>query len=98
MEFVFFVAQVLFGFAFLYPLFMAYLWMFGGIYYYFHWERGEDRSHTEPPWLVEIAPVSIVIPCFNEAQHIEETVCAALNQDYPDFGGICGDDRYCDNV
>ena len=29
-------------FALIYPLFMAYLWMLGGIYYYYHWEgRGQ---------------------------------------------------------
>ena len=32
--------RVLQEFALIYPLFMAYLWMAGGIYYFFHWEHG----------------------------------------------------------
>ena len=31
--------QLILEFAFYYPLFMAYLWMVGGVYYYLHWER-----------------------------------------------------------
>jgi len=36
--------ELLFGFVFLYPLFMAYLWMAGGLFYWFHYERGPRRQ------------------------------------------------------
>ena len=40
----------LLGFAFYYPLFMAYLWMAGALYYYFSKERKEPLF-TEAPEL-----------------------------------------------
>jgi biofilm PGA synthesis N-glycosyltransferase PgaC len=77
--------QGVFNFSFYYPLFMAYLWMIGGVYYYFHWEAKERRSYDHPPKLSASPPVSIVIPCFNEEQNIEETIGALTEIDYPDY-------------
>lgn len=71
-------------FAFYYPLFMAYLWMVGGIYYYFHWER-QDGDFNKPPVLPEYPAVSIIIPCFNEGAHVIETIEAMLSLNYPHY-------------
>ena len=44
--------RILQEFALVYPLFMAYLWIVGGIYYFFHWERRGRQRVAEPPTLV----------------------------------------------
>ncbi len=75
--------DLMLDFVFFYPLFMSALWMFGGLYYWLHWERhwkwGED---TAPPELKGNPQVSILIPCFNEADHGPATILAALGQHY----------------
>ena len=45
--------NALLNFAYYYPLFMAYLWMIGAIYYYFRWERHLNNWH-DPPQLTTI--------------------------------------------
>ena len=47
----------LFDFTFYYPLFMSYVWMCGGLYYYFHYER-KDPAYDQPPPLPSY-PVSL---------------------------------------
>ncbi|MEZ5611395.1 MAG: poly-beta-1,6-N-acetyl-D-glucosamine synthase [Rhodocyclaceae bacterium] len=78
------VAAGLFGFSFYYPLFMAYLWMTGGLFYWAHYER-HDPAPDSPPPLDHYPPVSILVPCHNEAACIGETVDALLAIDYPEF-------------
>lgn len=85
-------------FVFYYPLFMAYLWMIGGIYYYFHWERPEGRAPDDPPVLPEYPFVSILIPCFNEGDNVRETIASAHAQDYPDFEVIAINDGSTDET
>lgn len=78
------VLNLLFGFCFYYPLFMSYLWMCGGLYYYFHYERGDpDFDHPAP--LPAYPGVSVLVPCHNEAACIHETVAALQAIDYPEF-------------
>ena len=78
------VIGAIFDFTFYYPLFMSYLWMVGGLYYYFHYERA-DPPFDEPPPLKAYPPVSILVPCHNEAGNIEDTVESLKAIDYPDF-------------
>jgi len=85
------IGGVLLEFVFLYPLFMSFLWMAGGIYYYFHWERHGERD-PEPPHFDDPPLVSILIPCFNETGSVEDTVSAAMAQRYPNFEVIAIDD------
>ena len=47
-------------FQFYYPLFMAYVWMIGALYYYYHWEMGKQRRVELPPQFSESPPVSVV--------------------------------------
>lgn len=87
----------LLDFTLYYPLFMAYLWMIGGAYYYFHWERREPNYDT-PPELPAYPKVAIIVPCHNEAANIRETVDSLLQQSYPDFEVILVNDGSTDNT
>jgi biofilm PGA synthesis N-glycosyltransferase PgaC len=79
------VADGISAFVFYYPLFMAYAWIIGAVIYHWRWERRDRTLHGELPALPEFPPVSILIPCHNEADNIRETVEFLLNQKYPHF-------------
>jgi len=89
------VGKLLFEFGFYYPLFMSYLWMCGGLFYYFHYER-HDPPAEQPPTLVAYPPVSVLVPCHNEAGCISETVEALRNIDYPEYEILLIDDGSTD--
>src|SRR5918911_2622286 len=77
--------NALLEFVFFYPLFMSWIWMTGGLYFYFHWERCSDGPDVLPP-LPDPAPfVSILVPCFNEGENVAETVAGLAAQSYPNF-------------
>lgn len=92
------VAGVLFAFAFFYPLFMAYVWIIGGLYYYFHWELKKGLGPDNPPELKEYPPVSIIVPCHNEGENVRETISWLLAQNYPDFDVIAVNDGSLDDT
>jgi biofilm PGA synthesis N-glycosyltransferase PgaC len=92
------VVTALLDFSFYYPLFMAYLWMTGGVFYYFHWERREQRRHDQPPLLPEYPPVSVILPCHNEAEHVAISIDYLLQQDYPNLEIIAVNDGSTDNT
>ncbi|WP_312710259.1 glycosyltransferase family 2 protein [Stenotrophomonas sp.] len=73
---------LLFNFAFFYPVVMAFFWMVGGIYYYLRRERGGPLPDAPPP-LRSHPAVSVLVPCFNEATHIADTIQAIAAQVYP---------------
>ena len=81
--------DVFLGFSFYYPLFMAYLWMIGAVFYYVRYERppkGWPRGKPEvPPVLGTYPLVSIIVPCHNEGRDIEDTVEYLLASTYPNF-------------
>ncbi|MEJ0069734.1 MAG: poly-beta-1,6-N-acetyl-D-glucosamine synthase [Pseudomonadota bacterium] len=88
---------LLLDFLFLYPLFMSFLWMFGGLYFYWRRERHQIRSDTLPP--MDNAPfVSILVPCFDETANAAETIAAAMAQNYPDFEVIAINDGSRDDT
>lgn len=72
------------SFLFYYPLFMAYLWMTGGIFYYFRFEKPFINLQL-PPDLDEYPGVALVVPCHNEEDNVRDTVTKLLKQNYPDF-------------
>ena len=84
-------------FIFLYPLFMSFLWMTGGIYFYYHWERHGVRA-TSPPVIENPPMVSVLIPCFNETDNLVETILAATRQNYANFEVIAIDDGSSDST
>jgi poly-beta-1,6-N-acetyl-D-glucosamine synthase len=87
----------IFGFAFYYPLFMAYLWMAGALYYYFSKERKESL-YTDPPLLPEYPHVSVLVPCYNEGLNAKETIGAMLNLNYPNYDIVVINDGSSDNT
>lgn len=76
-----------FGFAFFYPLFMAWLWIAGGIWFYLKHERKQ-------PVLPEPSEhaCSIIIPCFNEEAQVRDTIKFAMQTQYPNFEVIAVND------
>lgn len=87
-----FFSNIVLDFVFYYPLFMAYLWIMGGVYYYWHWERQDEGSPDESPELREYPFVSILIPCYNEEDTVRDTVGWACAQRYPDYEVIAIND------
>lgn len=83
----------LLGFAFLYPLFMAWLWIAGGVWFY----SKREYKQNEIPEPTEDG-CSILIPCFNEEEQIRETIRYAMQTQYPDFEVIAVNDGSTDNT
>ncbi|WP_323018495.1 poly-beta-1,6-N-acetyl-D-glucosamine synthase [Castellaniella sp.] len=75
--------DLILSFVFFYPLFMSGLWMFGGLYFWVHWERHWSwLPDAAPPPLPGNPLISILIPCHNEAEHGASAILAALDQRY----------------
>lgn len=89
------IGNILLSFAYYYPLFMAYLWMIGAIYYYFRWERRLNKW-DDPPQLDHYPRVSVVVPCYNEAANVRETLASLLELNYPDYEIIAVNDGSSD--
>jgi biofilm PGA synthesis N-glycosyltransferase PgaC len=87
----------LLGFAFYYPLFMAYLWMAGALYYYLSKER-RIALFSVAPTLLEFPKVSVLVPCFNEGANAYETIGALLHLNYPNYDIIAINDGSSDNT
>ncbi|HTJ96972.1 MAG TPA: poly-beta-1,6-N-acetyl-D-glucosamine synthase [Rhodocyclaceae bacterium] len=93
------------AYSYYYPLFMAYLWMIGAVFYYFHYERppkGHRKlasGHTQPPPVLPEYPlVTIVVPCHNEGRDIEDTVEYLLASTYPNFDILLVNDGSADET
>jgi biofilm PGA synthesis N-glycosyltransferase PgaC len=92
-------ATLLLGFAFYYPLCMAWLWMTAGVYYYTHWERRSgERGAAEPPKMNEYPMASIIVPCFNEGENLHDTIEWLNQQNWPNFEIIAVNDGSTDNT
>ena len=89
--------EFLFNFLFYYPLFMAYLWMTGAVFYYFRFEKRYVHLKS-PQELTEYPGVAMVVPCHNEEENVRETVTQLLNQKYPDFEVIAINDGSSDRT
>ena len=97
-ELLFQITDGLLYFEFYYPLFMAYLWILGALYYYFHWERGPQHHHHTLPRLENYPAVSFLVPCHNEGEVVEETLLNLLRQKYPAFEVIAINDGSSDHT
>src|SRR5262249_35842307 len=85
------------GFVFYYPLFMSWFWMLGAALFWLRHERGAPPA-SQPPRRPDAPPVSVLIPCYNEGDNVEETLRHALSLDYPSFEVIAINDGSRDNT
>lgn len=86
-------SDLYFGFAFFYPLFMAWIWIAGGIWFYF---KREYRQNDLPEPCEE--GCSIIIPCFNEEEQVHATIRYAMQTQYPLFEVIAVNDGSSDKT
>jgi biofilm PGA synthesis N-glycosyltransferase PgaC len=88
------VADILIAFVGLYPLVSAAMWIAGGVMFHALDERRPPPEAGDSG----AAPVSVLIPAFNEEVVIGEAVRAALRLDYPDFEVLVLDDGCTDET
>ena len=86
--------QVLLGFTYYYPLFMAYLWMLGALWFYCRYELGQPNTIR----LLNNPKVSIVVPCFNEEAHVREVIGHLMGMHYPNYEVIAVNDGSTDKT
>jgi biofilm PGA synthesis N-glycosyltransferase PgaC len=87
----------LFSFVFYYPLFMAYVWITGSLYYFLHYERKDHRRRGKA-LLQSSPPVSILVPCYNEEETLREVIDHLLAMNYPDYEVIAVNDGSTDRT
>ncbi|WP_343595799.1 poly-beta-1,6-N-acetyl-D-glucosamine synthase [Acinetobacter sp.] len=83
----------IFAFAFFYPLCMAWVWIVGGLWFFF------KREYRKPRLPVPTTDgCSIIIPCFNEQAQVRQTIRYALQTQYPEFEVIAVNDGSSDQT
>ncbi|WP_409306615.1 poly-beta-1,6-N-acetyl-D-glucosamine synthase [Pectobacterium sp. B1J-3] len=88
-----FTGEIILYFVFFWPLFMSGIWITGGLYFWFHYERHWPwGKNVTPPELKGNPLVSILIPCYNEEPNARETIEAALGQRYTNIEVIAIND------
>ena len=88
---------ILAGFLFLFPLVMSVTWTVGGAARFLLSEVGKRAGRRPAAASLDI-PVSLVIPCFNEARHLGSTVGKALAINSRNFEVIAVDDGSTDDT
>lgn len=84
-------------FIYYYPLFMAYIWMFGAIIFCLRYEWKKPPLPLTAS-AIDCPPVSILIPCYNEGENVRETIGILQEQHYPHFEIIAINDGSKDNT
>lgn len=79
-------------FVFLYPIFMSLLWTIGALIHYYLNERTFKLTNTEH------VLVSVLVPCYNEEDNVEEIIYRLSNLNYPNYEIIAIDDGSTDNT
>src|SRR4051794_2437989 len=86
------------NFCFGYPFVMAWFWIAGGLTFYVLREHKDTTERDYPPATEVWPPITILVPCYNEADNAEETFSAAVSVDYPDFEVIAINDGSRDDT
>jgi biofilm PGA synthesis N-glycosyltransferase PgaC len=91
------VIAVMAAFVFGYPFVGSWYWMVGGMLFYLT-RRRRMAPLDQPPPMNHWPPISILVPCYNEAENAAETLGFAAAVDYPDFEVIAINDGSRDNT
>ncbi|MDO4879027.1 MAG: poly-beta-1,6-N-acetyl-D-glucosamine synthase [Neisseria sp.] len=83
-------------FVMLYPGAMAVYWTLTALLYFFVWENREEAEDFG--FGADAPPVSVLIPCFNEAENLRTSIPHLLNMDYPRYELIFIDDGSSDDT
>lgn len=86
--------DVLSNFVFFYPLVMSLVWISGALLFRSRLEKNQEETFKTTQW----PKVSVLIPCYNEADTIEETITMMDRLPYPDFEIIAVNDGSKDNT
>jgi len=86
-----YIAHILIELCFIYPLFMSWVWISGGIYYWFHYEKNYSNPKHLPK-LDHFPHIALIAPCYNEEANVEETIVNLLAHAYPNFEVIAVND------
>lgn len=79
-------------FVFLYPLYMSFVWVIGGLIFYYRWEnRSVPRLDVYPKF-------SIIVPAHNEEEQISATIENLRDLDYPDYEVLVVNDGSSDRT
>ena len=80
------------AYVFFYPVLMSMVWMIGGIAFYLRYERRPHRIVNQPLVRDDYPLIAVLVPCFNEEAHAEETIDALMELEYPNFEVIAIND------
>lgn len=80
------------AYVFFYPVLMSMVWMVGGISFFLRYERRPHRIVHQPPARDDYPLIAVLVPCFNEEAHVEETIEALMELQYPNFEVIAIND------
>lgn len=83
-------------FVFWYPFLLSLLWISGATIFYFLIEKNLDKDLDISKY--EWPKISILIPCYNEEETIEETIKNICELSYPNFEVIAVNDGSVDNT
>lgn len=81
-------------FVLLYPIVMSTLWIVGSLFNKFNTFLLKQPQTDD----IHYPHLSILLPCFNEAATIEQTVKSIAEIDYPDFELVMIDDCSTDDT
>ena len=85
-------------FSYFYPLLMAHIWTAGALVFYWQHERSATVAKflrvPKKSWPM----ISIIVPCYNEEDNVEEVISHLLGMNYPNFEIIFIDDGSKDST
>lgn len=86
--------EYIFNFVFYYPLLMGFVWMFGSILFRVY----RYKASFKEPEIPDSPMVSVLVPCHNEEECIEDTIRYLQLQTYNNFEIIAIDDASRDKT
>ncbi|MGQ2995962.1 poly-beta-1,6-N-acetyl-D-glucosamine synthase [Variovorax sp.] len=92
------VVRALLNYVFYYPFLAAYVWMAGGLAHALVFERGRHRKIDPLPLLPEQPLVSVIVPCFNEGERVQEVIEQLMRSHYPNYEVIAVNDGSSDDT